>query len=218
MKSNGSRMALLLLGLALAASLLFAQAKKSTDARRSTEAKKSTDQTKRTFVPENASWAGVDATRLLQEIDADRDGEITREEWDRYFQDHDDNKDGRLTFDEMQLAKNQEKVDEVLDPDYGREEAFRRLDVNKSDQIERREWPGNDRSFRRMDANRDGVISREEFLSRNGRFWNLRFEDLDFNGDGIISRDEWLDSEIAFSRLDHDHNGVVDRYEFYTPK
>ena len=206
MKSDRSRIALILLGLALAASLLLAQTKKSAK------------QPKRTAFPDRVSWAGVDAGQLLQEIDTDRDGVITREEWERYFLDRDDNKDGRLTLEEMQLASRQSRVDEALAPDYGREMAFHKLDVNKNDLVERGEWPGNDRSFKRMDANHNGVINLEEFLSRNGRYWNLTFEDLDLNGDGIITRDEWLDSEVAFSRLDHDRNGVIDRFEFYTPK
>jgi Ca2+-binding EF-hand superfamily protein len=206
MKSDRSRIGLILLGLALTASLLLAQAKKSPD------------QPRRTVFPERVSWAGFDTRQLLQEIDADRDGVITRDEWERFFQDHDDNKDGHLTAEEMQPAGRQGESDEAVNPDYARETAFHRLDANKDDVMKRNEWPGNDRLFKRMDANRDGVISLEEFLSRNGRYWNVLFEDLDFNGDGIITRNEWLDSEVAFRRLDHDRNGVIDRFEFYTPK
>jgi len=206
MKLDRGRIGLILLGLALTASLLLAQAKKGSD------------QPRRTVFQDRVSWAGFDARQLLQEIDSDRDGVITREEWDRFFQDHDDNKDGRLTAEEIQPAGRQGESDEVLNPNYARETAFHKLDANKNDVIERKEWPGNDRLFKRMDADRDGVISLEEFLSRNGRYWNVPFEDLDFNGDGIIAHNEWLESEVAFGRLDHDRNGVIDRFEFYTPK
>ncbi len=208
MKSHGVRTALVFLGLVFATTLLLAQAKKSAEqARRPVP-------TYRDVI----SWSGFSAELLLQQIDADHDGVITRDEWDRFFRDHDENKDERLVPDELQSAMAKEETREELNPESGREKAFQRLDANKDSLIERSEWPGNDRSFKRMDANHDGVLSHEEFLSRNGRYWNEIFEDLDFNGDGLITRDEWLDSDVAFQRLDHDHNGVIERFEFYTPE
>ncbi len=205
MKSTGGRIAVLLLGLVLAAAYLPGQAKKNPD------------QSPQPTRPSRAVWGGIDAAQLLRAIDSDEDGVITRDEWDRYFRDH--NKDDQMTLEELQpSAASKEATSEALNPDYERLKAFERLDANKNDTIERSEWPGNDRTFSRIDANRDGVINREEFLSRNARFWTLRFEDCDFNGDGIITRSEWLDSEVSFSRLDHDHNGVIDRFEFYTPE
>lgn len=209
MKSDRSRMVFFLLGLVLTSSFLLAQAKKSPE------------QSKRPVYTDRASWAGFDAGQLLREIDADQDGVITREEWERFFRDRDENKDDHLTANEIQPTQatgTKDDSTEALGPDYGRLKAFERLDVNRDDLIERSEWPGNDRSFKRMDANRDGVISREEFLSRSGRYWNELFENLDFDGNGIITRDEWLDSEAGFRRLDHDRNGVIDRFEFYSPK
>ena len=205
MKSN--RFAFLLLGLVLAATYLPGQAKKSAD------------QASRPVRPSRAVWGGVDSERLLRAIDSDQDGVITHDEWQRFFRDHDNNKDDRLTLDELQPSEASKGAgDETLNPDSERLKAFDRLDVNNDDGIERNEWPGNDRTFNRMDANHDGVVDREEFLSRNARFWTLQFEDLDFNADSIITRSEWLDSSVAFDRLDHDHNGVVDRFEFYTPR
>ncbi len=208
MKSDRCRAAYIVLGLALSASFLLAQVKKSPE---------QTSQPASAY-RSSVGWAEFSGEQLLQKIDADHDGVITREEWESFFRDHDENKDGRLVPEELQFAAIKEESKEELNPNYGREKAFKKLDVNGDGVIERSEWPGNDRSFKRMDANRDGVVNREEFMSRNGRFWNELFEDLDFNGDGLISHDEWLDSEIAFQRLDHDKNGVIDRYEFYTPK
>ncbi len=207
MNSDRGRNLLLLFLIALTASFLAAQSNKSPN-----QAKKAP------VYRDRISWTGFDATQLLQQIDSDHDGVITHDEWERFFKDHDDNKDDRLTPDEIEKAVGKEDNTEETNPDFGREKAFQRLDVNKDDVIERNEWPGNDRLFRIMDANHDGVLSRTEFFARSGRYWNARFEDLDFNGDGIISKDEWLDSEIAFSRLDHDRNGTIDRFEFYTPK
>jgi Ca2+-binding EF-hand superfamily protein len=163
-------------------------------------------------------WAGVNCEELFQRLDADHDGAITSEEWQRFFRDSDDNKDGLLTPAEIPQSMSADEKGASDDADSGREQGFDRLDVNKDGSIERSEWPGNDKVFKRIDANRDGVLSREEFLSRNGRFWNITFEDLDFNRDGIVSHSEWLDSDQAFQRLDRDGNGTIDRWEFYNPR
>jgi Ca2+-binding EF-hand superfamily protein len=205
MKSERGRIALFFLSTVAVASFLLGQTKKAAD------------QTSASVPREHAAWTGFSGSNLLNQIDEDRDGVSTRDEWERYFRDTDANKDDRLTPDEI-LAGAKAKGSEPEGPDAARDAAFHRLDVNRDDLIERAEWPGNDRSFNLMDANRDNALSLEEFLSRNGRYWNELFEDLDFDGNGIITRKEWLDSETAFQRLDHDRNGIIDRFEFYTPK
>jgi Ca2+-binding EF-hand superfamily protein len=162
------------------------------------------------------SGISVDWTDFQRALDADRDGYVTKEEWDRAFVDHDVNGDGRLSVEELQAFF--PKSGSRILTDAERQEAFERLDKNQSGVIERSEWPGNDMSFSRMDANHDGVISREEFLARNVRWWNLTFEELDFNGNGFITRAEWLDSDASFDRLDHNHDGVIEKSEFYNPR
>jgi Ca2+-binding EF-hand superfamily protein len=162
-------------------------------------------------------WSGVDCTELLRELDADQDGFITRDEWDRFFADHDKNGDKKLSPEELQL-KSRQGGEAAPGPDAGRLAAFERLDTNHNGAIDLSEWPGNKKDFRYLDADHNGSLSREEFLAQRGRWWNELFENLDFNGDGVISRSEWLDSDESFDRLDRDHNGVIDRNEFYNPR
>jgi Ca2+-binding EF-hand superfamily protein len=156
----------------------------------------------------------IDCQRLLSALDTDHDGFVTLDEWNRFFANHDDNKDGRLSADEFQneAAQTPDKPDYVK----AREALFARLDKDKSGTITPSEWPAKEKSFRRLDADGNGSLSLEEFLSTNGRYWNELFENWDSNGDRLLSREEWLDTEESFKRLDRDHNGVIDRFEFYS--
>jgi Ca2+-binding EF-hand superfamily protein len=151
-------------------------------------------------------------------MDADQDGLITQDEWQRVFANHDENGDNRLSKSEIESIPVEGGGTGMPDPDQGRLEAFNRLDVNGNNVIDSPEWPGKEEAFSSIDANLNGSLSREEFLSINGRFWNQPFENLDFNADGIIESSEWLDSDKSFDRLDRDRNGMVERREFYNPR
>lgn len=164
--------------------------------------------------PGDPDQAGFELSRRM---DTTRDGFVSRDEWERFFTDHDKDNDGQLSLEELRLSLRVDE-EEVDDADHGRLAAFERLDANTSDLIEPEEWPGKAVDFQYIDSNRDGVLSREEFLSRKARWWNERFENLDLNGDGIITRSEWLDSTSVFDRLDRNRNGVLDRREFYNPR
>jgi Ca2+-binding EF-hand superfamily protein len=172
----------------------------------------------KTASPNRSVWAGFNSAELLRQLDADQDGTITRDEWDHFFADHDTNADNRLSLDELKSIRAKGADEDSLGPDYGRLAAFERLDANKNDAIDRSEWPGKEKDFRMIDADHNGSLNREEFLSRIGRWWNETFENLDFNGDKAITRSEWLDSDASFDRLDRNHNGAIDRTEFYNPR
>ena len=165
-----------------------------------------------------AGEADSDSGDLLRLMDADQDGFVTQDEWQRIFANHDEDGDDRLSKEEIESIPVQGNGEEDLDPNQGRLEAFDRLDVNENNVIDSQEWPGNKEDFDYLDADQNGSLSREEFLSRNGRFWNQPFENLDFNANGIIERSEWLDSDESFDRLDRDSNGIIERREFYNPR
>jgi Ca2+-binding EF-hand superfamily protein len=161
---------------------------------------------------------GSEAESLLRQIDKDHDGNITRDEWQRFFVDRDLNSDERLSPEEIHAISKQKGGEGETGLDSGRLAAFERLDVDKNNGIDLSEWPGQKKDFQYLDADRDRSLSRDEFLSRNARWWNEIFENLDFNKNGVIARSEWLDSDETFNRLDRDLNGVIDRREFYYPR
>jgi Ca2+-binding EF-hand superfamily protein len=161
---------------------------------------------------------GLESAELIRQLDTDHDGFISLKEWDGFFAGHDENGDGKLSPEEIQSTFTQSKSEDAPGPDYGRVAAFERLDKNRNDAIDKEEWPGNSKDFNYLDVNRNGSLSREEFLAKSGRWWNEPFENLDFNGDKVIARSEWLDSDASFERLDRDHNGGIDRREFYNPQ
>lgn len=177
------------------------------------------DTEKQSSQPESQSSSFVADSNfegLFLLMDADEDGFITQDEWQRIFANHDENGDNRLSKKEIEsIPVNGE---DKLDPNQDRLAAFDRLDVNRNDAIDAQEWPGKDEDFDFLDADQNGSLSREEFLSRNSRHWNQPFENLDFNSNGIIDRSEWLDSDKSFDKLDRDSNGVVERREYYNPR
>lgn len=145
-------------------------------------------------------------------MDDNRDGVITRQEWRgtaRAFDRNDWNGDGILSGDEVRPAAARGRAD---DEDAARDEddevepgdreydfvnwtprGFVALDHNRDGRITRDEWRFRLDGFRRADHNRDGALSRAEFLGDPSG--NLerddRFADLDADGDGRLTRDEF---------------------------
>jgi Ca2+-binding EF-hand superfamily protein len=160
------------------------------------------------------------------DMDTNRDGIITRDEWRgslQSFRVHDWNRDGMLSGDELRVGRwrdgnwedidfDPERSDQIFDWTEG---AFLSLDHNRDGRITRNEWHYDLETFRRVDRNRDNMISLQEFLG-NPAFDDDRmdrFEDLDVNNNGRIERREWHGTRDAFDWLDRNRNGVLSRAE-----
>lgn len=168
-------------------------------------------------------------------LDRDGDGVIARSEWrgnDRSFQNHDWNRDGVLSGDEIRSAlvsadaRDQQSWAGATD---WTEDRFSTLDRNRDGRLSQTEWNGDRWLFGRIDANGDRVVSRREFLgleyasepwTRSGSDDDAgaedvpgRFEQFDRNDDGVITMNEWPRSERAFRQRDADRSGAIERDE-----
>ena len=173
-------------------------------------------------------------------LDVNKDGVITRREWngsDRSFEVHDWNQDGILSGEEVRPGASRRPNDDQPTGSTGRyyddwtPQGFLALDRNRDNRISRAEWQSDVESFRRADANRDGVLTRPEFLGEDATDANSgaradrddriddrdvtrdRFDSLDTNNDGHISRAEWPGTAERFAVLDVNRDSVVTRPE-----
>ena len=105
-------------------------------------------------------------------LDRDRDDVVSRREWngdDRSFANHDWNRDGVLSGDELIAGARRPGDARVARPRDARphtesdEVLFARMDVNRDNSLSRSEWTGSASDFARLDFNRDGVLSPYEF-------------------------------------------------------
>jgi hypothetical protein len=109
----------------------------------------------------------------------DRNGNnvVSRTEWngdDRSFANHDWNRDGMLSGDELRAGATRPTAARLpappppapkasgprTDPD---EAVFARHDVNRDGHLSRGEWVGSASEFNRLDFNKDGVLSAYEY-------------------------------------------------------
>jgi Ca2+-binding EF-hand superfamily protein len=159
-------------------------------------------------------------------MDANRDGVITRKEWngsDRSFQVHDWNGDGILSGEEVRPGARRANVNDD-EFDYSEREypyddwtarGFSTLDHNRDNRLTRDEWHFDIETFSRADRNRDGILSRTEFLGEDNQDDDRgdRFDYLDANNDGRISRAEWHGTAERFDALDDNRDGILTRVE-----
>jgi Ca2+-binding EF-hand superfamily protein len=144
------------------------------------------------------------------DLDHNRDGRITRNEW-HYDSESwiraDRNRDNVLTRREF-------VVDVASDLD--REDRFEYLDANDNGRIDRVEWHGSRDGFDWLDRDGDGTLSRAEVVGEETADADV-FASLDYNRDGRLAQDEWHWSRRSFLRQDANRDGVVSREEFSAP-
>lgn len=159
----------------------------------------------------------------FQSLDDNRDGRITRDEWDgneRSFRNHDWNGDGVLSGNEVRTGA--QRNTELADHEPNRFERnlnwtkqnFTSLDHNRDGRISANEWHYDFETFRRVDANRNDSLSLDEFVGEG--IEDVRdnsFDDMDWNNNGRVERAEWYGGNAEFTRLDANRDGVLSRYE-----
>ena len=112
---------------------------------------------------------GHDWDQRFHGLDHNNNKVVSRAEWngdDRSFANHDWNRDGVLSGDELiagatrpqaaapRTSRPHTEPDEVL---------FARRDVNNDNVVSRSEWVGTSSEFNRLDFNKDGVLSPYEY-------------------------------------------------------
>jgi hypothetical protein len=155
------------------------------------------------------------------EMDRNRDGVITRQEWrgsDRSFEVHDWNGDGRLAGDEVRQGaswpnRNQGQQSTAF-WDWS-EAQFRQLDRNGDNRLSRTEWARYDiEDFIRADQNGDNALTMREFMLGDvDDDRGDRFAYLDINSNNRLDRSEWHGGEAAFRWLDRNSDGQLTRNE-----
>lgn len=168
-------------------------------------------------------WASVDTSAQgrargrvgrenmrFAEMDANRDGVITRNEWRgsaQAFRSYDWNGDGVLAGEEVRGGG---------DFDDWTTRGFNNLDTNRDGRLTANEWYFDRAEFTRADRNRDGVISRSEFLNnsnvdydREDSYRSDDFAALDWNRDGRISRGEWTGGMAEFDSRDTNRDNFL---------
>ena len=159
----------------------------------------------------------------FQVLDKNKDGRITRDEWDgnaRSFQNHDWNGDGELSGNEVLPGRHRDTDladhnPNTLERNLSWTRAnFTSLDHNRDGRLSANEWHFDLETFRRVDANGNDSISLQEFLGEGvDDVRDDSFDNMDWNTNGRVERTEWFGGAAEFNRLDRNRDGVLTRYE-----
>ena len=167
--------------------------------------------------PENMRFTGMDRNR---------DGVVTRQEWEgtvQSFRVHDWNRDNILSGDEVRPGATPPSE---AGGGFARRAAglawteafFRQLDRNNDGRLVRAEWRHELEDFYRIDDNDDGQLTLAEFLvGEVDDDRGDRFADLDADGNNRLDRSEWHGSPAVFQRLDRNNDGWISEQEVVSP-
>jgi hypothetical protein len=148
-------------------------------------------------------------------LDANRDGVISRAEWRgnaNSFRVRDWNGDGVLSGDEVRMGANPPAASlEARDYSMTVDDRFDYLDANNDGSVSENEWDGTLDTFDRLDRSRDGRLTRAELGAVRPA---TAFSAVDTNRDGRITMNEWPWSRRTFIEQDEDSNGSIDRREY----
>lgn len=160
------------------------------------------------------------STPRFRNLDRNRDGRVTRDEWNGTawaFASNDLNGDGVLTADEVRGNGGNAAVGTTgILADDAAVARFEALDRNRNGRIERREWTGTAAEFDRIDTNRNNLLSAAE-IAADVTAEPDSFDSLDANRDGRLTIEEWNWNRRSFQQQDTNSDGVLTRREFRGP-
>eukprot|EP00658_Telonema_sp_P-2_P055032 TRINITY_DN43766_c0_g1_i1.p1 TRINITY_DN43766_c0_g1~~TRINITY_DN43766_c0_g1_i1.p1 ORF type:complete len:575 (+),score=152.91 TRINITY_DN43766_c0_g1_i1:113-1837(+) len=155
----------------------------------------------------------------MKEMDSNRDGELSRQEWREHGEDanefdaYDLNHDGKLDCRELELRNAAKaKVRQLRS----------RIDSNKDGFVDRDEATAAGLSideFERSDLNLDGVLDQRELelMQATKDRAKIGMARLDLDRNGFVDKTEFEKAggdDETFDQFDADHNGKLDRAEF----
>jgi Ca2+-binding EF-hand superfamily protein len=122
--------------------------------------------------------AGRFETKIFAEMDANKDGVISKKEFDAFHNNHfkelDANHDGKITIEEFEAAHSAMQPDHCDEQHHGHDKEHGNAFISKR--------------FEAADTNHDGAISREE--AKSMPMILEHFDQIDANKDGKITEDE----------------------------
>ena len=153
----------------------------------------------------------------FQELDSDKDGIISQNEWlDNARDEHeslDANRDSRVSYNEFHHTQGAPQNNHYDDSrSYGnkrRQPRFEDMDANHDGVLSRNEWPTNAGEYYvALDANGDDNVSYNEFFNRK-QISATVLNGLDTNNDNRVSRGEWTGESAEFNRVDTNRDNFL---------